>query len=94
MPTRNVSLSSHYNSFIESSVRSGRYDNASEVFRAGLRLLEQQQEEHELKLKRLRQASNLGFKQLDKGEKITVTDSELESYISELGEKASIKNSS
>ena len=91
MPTRNVSLSGYYDSFIESNVKSGRFDNASEVFRAGLRLLEQQQAENDLKLKNLRQAAKLGFDQLDKGKRIEVFDDELEDYIAGLGRKASEK---
>ena len=91
MPTRNVSLSGHYDSFIESNVKSGRFDNASEVFRAGLRLLEQQQEENDLKLENLRQAAKLGFDQLERDQKIKVSGDELEDYITGLGSKASEK---
>ena len=89
MPTRNVSLSGHYDSFIESNVKSGRFDNASEVFRAGLRLLEQQQEENDLKLKNLRQAAKLGFDQLEQSKRTVASDGELEDYIAGLGRKAS-----
>lgn len=39
-----ISLGNHFESFIESSVNNGRFNNASEVVRAGLRLLED--EEH------------------------------------------------
>ena len=92
MPTRNVSLSGHYDSFIESNVKSGRFDNASEVFRAGLRLLEQQQEENDLKLENLRQAAKLGFDQLDQEKKIVVSGDKLEDYIAGLGRKASEKS--
>jgi antitoxin ParD1/3/4 len=37
--TRNVSLTAELNAFIRAQVASGRYQNASEVVRAGLRLL-------------------------------------------------------
>ena len=37
--TRNVSLTAELNAFIRAQVASGHYQNASEVVRAGLRLL-------------------------------------------------------
>lgn len=40
MATRNVVLSQHQHELVESLVQSGRYQNASEVLREGLRLLE------------------------------------------------------
>ena len=40
MPTRNVNLTEHLDTFIETGVASGRFSNASEVVREGLRLLE------------------------------------------------------
>ena len=47
-----VSLGDHFASFVERQVSEGRYSNASDVMRAGLRLLE----EHESKLAALRAA--------------------------------------
>jgi len=47
-----MSLGDHFNGFISSQIEAGRYGNASEVVRAGLRLLE----EHEQKVEALRQA--------------------------------------
>lgn len=38
-----ISLGNHFESFIESSLSEGRYKNASEVVRAGLRLLEEEE---------------------------------------------------
>jgi antitoxin ParD1/3/4 len=43
MPT-SVALSTHFESFIRAQIDSGRYNNVSEVIRAGLRLLEDQQQ--------------------------------------------------
>lgn len=36
----NVALGNHYEEFVRKQLESGRYNNASEVVRAGLRLLE------------------------------------------------------
>ena len=51
-----ITLSEHFATFIEEQVSEGRYGNASEVIRAGLRLLE----EREAKLDALRRAINEG----------------------------------
>ena len=40
--TRNVSLTAELNAFIREQVASGQYQNASEVVRAGLRLLQRE----------------------------------------------------
>lgn len=39
-----VSLGDHFTSFIDAKVREGRYASASDVIRAGLRLLEAEEE--------------------------------------------------
>ena len=44
--TRNVSLTAELNAFIRAQVASGQYQNASEVVRASLRLLQQQEQRH------------------------------------------------
>ena len=51
-----VALGQHFISFIETQVQGGRYGTASDVVRAGLRLLE----EHEAKVRALQEALNAG----------------------------------
>lgn len=43
----NVALGNHYDEFIKKQLETGRYDDASEVIRAGLRLLENHEAERE-----------------------------------------------
>ena len=44
MPTRNVSLTDHQDKFVGAIVDGGRYQNASEVVREALRLLERREQ--------------------------------------------------
>ena len=52
MKNTHVSLDGHFIAFIDAQVQTGRYGSASDVVRAGLRLLE----EHDAKLKGLQHA--------------------------------------
>jgi antitoxin ParD1/3/4 len=60
MPTRNVNLTPEMDSYVDTSVASGRYANASEVIRAGLRALERDEKEDQAKLAALRDAVEAG----------------------------------
>ena len=60
MPTRNVNLTDELDSFVLSRVENGRYENASEVVRAALRMLEREEREYEAKLAALRAAIDEG----------------------------------
>ncbi|MDE0176140.1 MAG: type II toxin-antitoxin system ParD family antitoxin [Defluviicoccus sp.] len=67
MPTRNVVLSDHQASLIARLVGSGRYQNASEVMREGLRLVERQEAEEEIRLKAMRDAVDAGISDIAAG---------------------------
>ena len=57
MKTTSVALGQHFEEFIQASIASGRYKNASEVVRSGLRLLE----DRERKMAALRSAIEEGL---------------------------------
>jgi antitoxin ParD1/3/4 len=61
MPTRNVVLTEHQTAFVENLVACGRYQNASEVLREGLRLIEKRESEDSLRLKALQNAVQVGL---------------------------------
>ena len=56
MPTRNINLTPELDRYVATRIESGQYANASEVLRAGLRVLERSEREDEIKLQALRAA--------------------------------------
>jgi antitoxin ParD1/3/4 len=72
-----ISLGEHFDGFIAHQIESGRYGSASEVVRAGLRLLE----DTENKLNILR-------RMLAEGEQSGLTDYNYEAFIAELDERS------
>lgn len=80
MKTTSVALGSYFENFIASTIQTGRYNNASEVIRAGLRMLE----ENEQKISELKAA-------VEEGENSgRYEDFDSESYLKTI--KASHKN--
>jgi len=76
-----ISLGDHFEKFVRSILDTGRYNNASEVVRAALRLLEQEED----KKKALRQA-------LIEGEESGyVEDFDPELFLEELHKKHNLK---
>ncbi len=67
MPTRNVVLTDHQTDLIEVLVSSGRYQNASEVLREGIRLIEKQEAEDNARIASLREAAHAGLADIDAG---------------------------
>ena len=62
MATRNVVLPDPMEQDINELVETGRYQNRSEVIRAGLRLLLQQEAQNSAKLEALRNATSSGLR--------------------------------
>lgn len=88
MATRNVVLSQHQHELVESLVKSGRYQNASEVLREGLRLLEREQAEEAAKVAVLRQAAEQGWLDLASGQFDDVDGESLDDFVGQLGRRA------
>jgi antitoxin ParD1/3/4 len=61
MPT-SVALGSHFEEFVKKQLESGRFNNVSEIVRAGLRLLEDEE-----KLRQLKVAIQAGIDSEDAG---------------------------
>lgn len=64
----NVSLTTRLEKLVNQKVTGGLYHSASEVIRAGLRLLEEQDEMRRRRLKELRQEIALGLEEAQRGE--------------------------
>lgn len=91
MPTRNVVLSEHQHNFVETLVQSGRYQNASEVLREGLRLIEQRERFEAAKLNALKEAADKGWADIDAGRFKDISDDQLEDLIGQLGMQAAAR---
>lgn len=89
MPIRNVNLTDHYDRFVNKKVQEGRFQDASEVLRAGLYLLEQQEQEAKQKLALLCSLAETGFAEIDQGRGITIsTKGQLKGLIGDAGRRA------
>lgn len=74
MPTRNVVVTDRQADLIERLVSSGRYQNASEVLRDGLRMVESREAEDKARLKLLREAARIGIADIDAGRYTTFNE--------------------
>jgi antitoxin ParD1/3/4 len=92
MPTRNVNLTEHFDRFIETGIASGRFGNASEVVREGLRLLEQREREDKARIKWLRGAAKEGFDAAGRGDYVTLrSDREIDDFVDQVRREVSEK---
>ena len=88
MPTRNVVLSDHQQELVETLVQSGRYQNASEVLREGLRLIEQRERLEAATLQALQQAADKGWADITAGRYVDIVEDRIEDFMSQLGQQA------
>lgn len=89
MATRNVVLTDRQEERIDALVGSGRYQNASEVLREGLRLIEQREAEDAAKLQALRDAVKVGSADIAAGRYREFADvKELSAHLSEKSKSA------
>ncbi len=63
-----VSLTERLQEFVREKVDSGLYNDSSEVIREALRIMEQKDQLHKIKLDQLREAVLIGDEQLTRGE--------------------------
>lgn len=81
MPQRNVTITPHQERFVESALSSGQYGNVSEIFRAGLRLLEREEQERLIRQELLNRKIEQGIDDIQQGRFTEIKDDqELESY--------------
>lgn len=88
MPTRNVVLSEHQHDLVEALVESGRYQNASEVLREGLRLVEHRERLEAARLKALKKAADQGWAAIAAGDYTDVAEDRIEDFMDRLSEQA------
>ena len=74
----NVSLTPELEQYVNGKVQSGLYHSASEVIRAGLRLLKEKDEVHQKKIQELRRDIQVGIDQAERGQVSTFNQQTLE----------------
>lgn len=85
MPTRNISLTKQLDEFVEETVADGEYQNASEVMRDALRLLQERRREEKIKLQKLREAVDVGIAAIERGDYIDLKADEVGPWLASLG---------
>jgi len=81
----NVSLTPALEKMVQEKVKSGLYNNASEVVREALRLMKESEDVRRAKLKRLKKALAKGEEDIASGRATTLNDdSEIEAFFANL----------
>jgi antitoxin ParD1/3/4 len=85
MPQRNVNLTDYFDNFIDAKIASGRFSNASEMVREGLRLIEQREREDEAKIEWLRTAAKEGFDAIERGDYTALSSAdEIDAFVKDI----------
>lgn len=85
MATHNVVLPKPMEQSIDDLVSTGRYQNFSEVMRAGIRMLLEHEAAETARLEALRNATSVGIMQLEAGQFEEVDTADLAAYLNTLG---------
>lgn len=72
MATRNIVLTNHQEQLVGALVKTGRYQNVSEILREGLRLVEEQELQYQNKLLKLREALAEGLDDIENGRTVSL----------------------
>ena len=94
MPTRNVVLTQHHEDLIADLVATGRYQNASEVLREGLRLVETRDAEDAARLVALKAEAQVGIDSIARGDyREFISVDAAATYLNDLADRAILKTS-
>ena len=94
MSTRNVVLTDYHDKVIDRLVKSGKYQNASEVIREGVRLVHDREKAQAAKLKALREAAQKGFEAIENGDYFEFTSrQQIRDHLEKVAKKARSRRS-
>ncbi len=85
MATRNVSLTEMLDAYVEDRVRSGSFQNASEVVRDALRLHKARADEEAHKAERFKRLTQAGLDDVEAGRYVDLDWDELDNWLDGLG---------
>lgn len=89
MATHNVIVPKPMEQSIDELVKTGRYQNFSEVVRAGIRMLLEHEAAESTRLEALRNATSVAIMQVEAGQYDEVDPADLSTYLNTLGRIAS-----
>lgn len=90
MPTRNVVLTDRQVDLIARLVDTGQYQNASEVLRDGIRLIEQRETENKARVEALRAAIQVGDADVAAGRSKALKGPSLKRHLKSLTKAATV----